>query len=178
MSGGKAVREVGRRTRSRADRRKLADGSRKRVRVAVATLLVMACALALLAFQGNAERSPKTVGVAQYLLSGDKAQLDDPLSLTAAVTELELTGVASDGSVIGYSSDEPVRQTCSKLSLALQSDGWLLESDDGQGLLNFTRLPGTEQQIVDASEKDLQQLGLFVQCVPAGGGSAVVVSRW
>ena len=178
MSDGKAVRGIDRHMGDRASRRELADGSRKRVRVAIATLLVTACALALLAFQGNAERSPKTVGVAQYLLFGDRAHPDDPLSLTAAVSGFELTGVALDGSVIGYSSNDSVRQTCSKLSLALQSDGWVLESDDGQGLLNFTRLSGAEWRLAGASEKGSQQSGLFVQCVPTGCGSAVVVSRW
>jgi hypothetical protein len=138
----------------------------------------MAGVLGLLLFQSKAERSPDTVGVAQYLLSGDELCLDDPLSLTAAVVGLELTGTSADGKVVGYSSNESVRQTCSRLSLALQSDGWILESDDGQGLLNFTKLSDGSQQLADASMDGSYTVGLFVQCVPAGGGSAVVVSRW
>ncbi|MDR3037189.1 MAG: hypothetical protein LBU31_02100 [Coriobacteriales bacterium] len=139
------------------------------MRVAVLMLAVVGGGLMLLGFQSLAENTVETTTATEYLLTDDTTELADPLSLAGGSDGIfELVGVSGDGTVIGYASTEPVVQTCLRLKDALGADGWLLDSDNTQGVLSFYR---TE---VGASFGS----SLFVQCVAVGQGSSLVVKRW
>lgn len=92
----------------------------------------------------------------------------DPLKLTDHVAAFTLTGVSEDGSVIGYSSELSWEQSSGLLKQALQRDGWSVVDDNGSGLLSLYH-EGPEPK---------QGASLFVQCIPIGQESSIVVQRW
>jgi hypothetical protein len=140
---------------------------RKRVRTAIATVAVMGCGLLILGIWSAGENKSKLTSVTEYLsVSVDQQQ--DPLFLTEICPGFTVTGVSPDDLIIGYASDETVYTATAQLKAALQSRGWILESDSGQGVASFSK--------IDAGSGSVQ--GCLAQFTPIGQGCALVVQRW
>jgi len=92
----------------------------------------------------------------------------DPLHLTDRLSSFELTGVSADYLVIGYSSELSCQQSSAQIRTVLQADGWVLFDDNGQSMLSFRR----------DNPDAFGTSALFVQCIPLGQGSSIVVQRW
>ena len=152
--------------RSAKEKREAAE--KKRLIVARNTLVVFICGCLLLALMGVWHRSSRTVSATEYLLAENAAGLTDPLHLTERLGDLELTGVSADGCVIGYESTLSCAQVVMLLKAALESDGWVLVDDNGQGLLSYQH-DGLGTAFGSR---------LLVQCLAVGQESSIVVQRW
>ena len=104
----------------------------------------------------------------EYLYSGDTGAKSDPLRLSDRLIGLELTGISDDGSVLGYTSELSSLQSRAQLKSILLGDGWTLVDDNNLGLLSFKR------ESMNATGFSC----MFVQCIPVGSESSIVVQLW
>ena len=142
-----------------------------RIRVAVATIVIILLAVAILTFQHVEQERQLKLDVFGYLLDqkGDQ-QSSDPLGISDAVggdalvedmatdqvsasdidtataiprasdsISLAVTciGVSKDKQIVGYSVDASLQQAACEFDSRVRRLGWLLQSDNRQGLCTY-----------------------------------------
>ena len=126
------------------------------------------CLLLLLGLEERIEEKATVATGSVIHFADDPCSEGDPLRLVNRVAALELIGVSGDGSVIGYASDLSSELCLTQLTIVLEADGWTLFDNNGMGMLSFYR----------ATKSEAESSTLFVQCIPIGQGSSIVINRW
>ncbi|NLG10165.1 MAG: hypothetical protein GX562_01335 [Coriobacteriaceae bacterium] len=141
-----------------------------RIRVAVATIVIILLAVAILTFQHVEQELQHKLDVFGYLLDQRHHQPRDPLGISDAVggdalvedmatdqisasdidtataiprasdsISLAVTciGVSKDKQIVGYSVDASLQQAACEFDSRVRRLGWLLQSDNRQGLCTY-----------------------------------------